>query len=45
MGPSNIGLDKVLNATGQEAQNVAVAVIDSGSPVLNIYCMDYFSIS
>ena len=27
-----IGLDKVLNATGQEVKNVAVAVIDSGSP-------------
>ena len=27
-----IGLDKVLNATGQEVKNVAVGVIDTGSP-------------
>ena len=27
-----MGLDKVLNATGQDAKDVAVAVIDSGSP-------------
>ena len=27
-----MGLDKVLNATGQEVKDVAVAVIDSGSP-------------
>ena len=31
-GLQNIGLDVVLNAIGQETQNVAVAVIDSGSP-------------
>ena len=31
-GLQNIGLDVVLNAIGQETKNVAVAVIDSGSP-------------
>ncbi|MDB4059576.1 S8 family serine peptidase [Gammaproteobacteria bacterium] len=31
-GLQNIGLEQVLNAIGQETQNVAVAVIDSGSP-------------
>ena len=31
-GLQNIGLNEVLNAIGQETQNVGVAVIDSGSP-------------